>query len=101
MLSTDSRSTGIGGVSSLSSSGSVLGLSGPHTDIPLVIVAGAFASTLAVTFTVIVPPTGMDLFVVTFAILPVPLAVPLPLRSEEHTSELQSLMRLSYAAFFL
>src|SRR3546814_6003783 len=26
---------------------------------------------------------------------------PLPVRSEEHTSELQSLMRISYAVFFL
>src|SRR3546814_3297363 len=31
---------------------------------------------------------------------PVPQA-PAPIRSEEHTSELQSLMRISYAVFFL
>src|SRR3546814_2124683 len=30
-----------------------------------------------------------------------PLAPPMPLRSEEHTSELQSLMRISYAVFCL
>src|SRR3546814_3195043 len=32
---------------------------------------------------------------------PVPLTLPLPGRSEEHTSELQSLMRISYAVFCL
>src|SRR3546814_2711144 len=31
----------------------------------------------------------------------VPVAAPVPQRSEEHTSELQSLMRSSYAAFCL
>src|SRR3546814_9200087 len=31
----------------------------------------------------------------------IPLCHPLPLRSEEHTSELQSLMRISYAVFCL
>src|SRR3546814_6402814 len=33
--------------------------------------------------------------------LPVPVAVAVAMRSEEHTSELQSLMRISYAVFCL
>src|SRR3546814_20603248 len=32
---------------------------------------------------------------------PIPYVVPVPARSEEHTSELQSLMRTSYAVFCL
>src|SRR3546814_10314932 len=30
-----------------------------------------------------------------------PMALPVPMRSEEHTSELQSLMRISYAVYCL
>src|SRR3546814_4197903 len=68
-------------------------LANPH----LFALAGAFLRTTS--FTVLMeggqrPPLGQE------ALLPFPL-FPVPLRSEEHTSELQSLMRISYAAFCL
>src|SRR3546814_3868911 len=44
---------------------------------------------------------GMNLVTVPALALVLPEALPVAVRSEEHTSELQSLMRISYAVFCL
>src|SRR3546814_8677714 len=55
----------------------------------------AFAHGLAIRFALIEPRPDLDVFLVA------PKGPGTALRSEEHTSELQSLMRISYAVFCL
>src|SRR5690606_7491915 len=76
MFRSYSRSTGIGGVSCSSSGSSSGGVSGPHTFIVLLIVAGGSVETVANTFTIIRPFTGTILLTVIVALLSATLILP-------------------------
>src|SRR3546814_2337896 len=72
----------------------LVGLAGQIGFVPAAFAALAVAATIGLINGAIVQFVGINAFIVTLGTLTA-------VRSEEHTSELQSLMRISYAVFCL